>query len=99
MEHLDTSAEPFSITYVTYSKSSRQGGTVKRYSNCISTGTRNKGERKQKVRTTVQVPTGTTKRPDHFKNATRNLQLLPSRQIRKLHIWLIIEFNGKKVIL
>lgn len=36
------------------------------------------------------------KDPDHWKNATRNL-LLPNGQMRKIHIRLIIGFNGKKV--
>jgi hypothetical protein len=39
---------------------------------------------------------GETKNPNHFVNQTRNL-LLPNGQIRKVHIRLIIAFNGKKV--
>jgi hypothetical protein len=37
-----------------------------------------------------------TKNPHHWEHATRNL-ILPNGQIRKCHIRLIIEFNGKKV--
>lgn len=37
------------------------------------------------------------KNPDHFKNATRNIQL-PNGQIRKCKIRLITEFNHKKVV-
>ena len=100
LQQMDTSAEPFSIAFVTFNRKRKEGGEVKRYTNCISTGTRNKGERKPTANpVTVAPANATSKRPDHFRNATRNLQLLPSRQIRKLHILLITEFNGKKVIL
>lgn len=99
LQQMDTSAEPFSIAYVTYSKSEKKGGVIKRFSNCISTATRKKGERKEKATATAEASKSWAKNPAHFINATRNLQLLDSKQLRKLHIWLIIEFNGMKVIL
>lgn len=36
--------------------------------------------------------------PNEMKNATRNL-LLPNGQTRKIHIHLIIKFNGQEVII
>lgn len=36
--------------------------------------------------------------PNERKNATRNL-LLPNGQVRKIHIYLIIKFNGQEVII
>jgi hypothetical protein len=38
------------------------------------------------------------KNPQHFKNSTRNLVVMPSGEIRKLHIRLIRKFNGKTVL-
>lgn len=37
------------------------------------------------------------KNPQHFKNSTRNVVVMPSGEIRKLHIRLIRKFNGKTV--
>ncbi len=37
------------------------------------------------------------KNPAHFKNLTRNL-VLPNQELRKVHIRLITQFNGQKVI-
>lgn len=37
------------------------------------------------------------KAPNHFKNATRNIHIPVSNQIRKLNIRLITKFNGIKV--
>ena len=37
------------------------------------------------------------KNPSHFDHATRNI-LLPNGEIKKIHIRLIIEFNGKQVM-
>ena len=38
------------------------------------------------------------KDPNHFKNATRNIYIPISKQIRKCKIRLITEFNGQKVV-
>jgi hypothetical protein len=38
------------------------------------------------------------KNPQHFKNSTRNVVVLPGGEIRKLHIRLIRKFNGKTVL-
>jgi hypothetical protein len=37
--------------------------------------------------------------PSHYQNATRNIVQGQSSQPRKIHIWLILEFNGQKVVL
>jgi hypothetical protein len=39
------------------------------------------------------------KRPSHYLNKTRNIYIPTSRKIQKLHIKLITQFNGKKVLL
>lgn len=99
---MDGSAEPFSIAYVKYNKRDGSGGDIARFDSCLTTGTRPKGTRQEKSR---QVLVNSEQRekparnPNHYLNATRNLQVLPSFVIRKLHIWLIIEFNSLKVIL
>ncbi len=103
LRRMDSSAEEFSIAYVKYNKRQKTGGDIARFERCICTGTRAKGTRQEKSRQTLVKPQVEAKKqarnPNHFVNATRNLQVLPSFVIRKLHIWLIIEFNGIKVIL
>lgn len=37
------------------------------------------------------------KSPDHFKNATRNIFIPESNQVRKLKIRLMVQFNGQDV--
>lgn len=39
-----------------------------------------------------------TRAPKHSKNRTRNLRILPSGEIRKIHISLFTVFNGRKVV-
>lgn len=39
------------------------------------------------------------RQPNHYANATRNLVQGRSTQVRKVHIWLILAFNGQKVVL
>lgn len=36
--------------------------------------------------------------PNHYDNSTRNIVILPNGEIRKLHIRLIHQFNGKIVL-
>lgn len=38
------------------------------------------------------------KAPRHTKNRTRNIRILPSGEVRKLHISLITQFNGQMVV-
>jgi hypothetical protein len=45
------------------------------------------------------APEKATRAPNHFANMTRNLKSTLSGNFSKVHIWLILEFNGKKVII
>ncbi len=40
---------------------------------------------------------GSKKNPHHEDNGTRNIQILPSNEIRTIHVRLIEKFNGKIV--
>lgn len=100
MDQLDEFGKParFQIKFVTANRNLGTGGEIIEIKNgrkCV--GTR-KGKvvfdmRKADARTT---PPPIPKDPHHWANSTRNI-LLPNGQIRKVHIRLIIEFNGKKV--
>jgi hypothetical protein len=38
------------------------------------------------------------KNPNHYENSTRNIIIIPSMELRKIHIRLIRNFNGKTVL-
>lgn len=87
------SGELFDVVVVSYNKENKTGGKVKKY---VSVCTKPRhGE--------VKVSKKKRKDPEHKSNATRNLyqyiQNLPTSTIRKIHIFLIIEVNGQKVML
>jgi hypothetical protein len=65
------------------------GGKVIRHTPCVLTGTRGKH---------AKTMTEMVKNPRHWVNKTRNIQLQPSEQIRKIHNALIVEFNGQPVL-
>lgn len=41
---------------------------------------------------------GSSKSPNHWKNATRNIRVPGDTEIRKLNIWLIMAINNKRVV-
>ena len=96
MEQLDAENNPvaFDVKFVTHDKKRDIGGEI------ISVDGARKcvGKRNGKVVFDVRAKKDDkpVKDPHHFLNATRNI-VLKNGQIRKLHIRLIIEFNGKKV--
>jgi hypothetical protein len=81
----------FSIRWVTANKKKKTGGTIKQYDGC---------RRSRATPTASERPmfNGGSKKPNHYGNATRNI-VIPTGEIRKLNVWLIIGFNGKKVVL
>lgn len=85
------SGNPFTCKVVSYDKKRGTGGKIHVYE-CIS-------DRQQHERSTV-VP---TKAQNHFDNATRNVTILADGHRtsvpRKLHIDLLLEVNGVKVML
>jgi hypothetical protein len=48
---------------------------------------------------TADVADTPSRMPAHFQNATRNIVQGNSSQPRKVHIWLLLTFNGQRVVL
>lgn len=88
MDAVDTSDQPipFSIRYMTV-----DGEEV-----YIEKGIKCIGKKGGQV--TFAKPIRSKKKPNHFKNATRNIYIPQSGQIRKCKIRLITQFNGQKVV-
>ena len=93
---MDT-GEVFSIKFVTFDKKRKRGGALKYYPECKLL----KSEPKNNTNTTKSVRAKKSTSPNHWDNATRNLKVLINGQEmasnKKLHIFLILELNGKRV--
>ena len=104
MLELMETGNPFSIKFVSLDKQRKTGGEIKHIPRCVLT--RTKKERKQHVgeEKFQQVVRGKrTKNPNHFHNSTRSVQEMigdaKTECVRKFHLYLVLEFNGKKLIL
>lgn len=97
MDRLDDSGRPksFDMKFVTADRKRNTGGEIIE----IRNGRKCVGKRNGKViydtRETV-AEVRQSRSPNHWTNQTRNI-ILPNGAIRKVHIRLIIEFNGTKV--
>jgi signal peptidase I len=85
--------KPFSVTFVSYNKRTGKGGDIVRYPNCYLRVVNNTGSRIIK-----DFKKNATHQPNHWQNSTRNFEVIGTNQIKKLHIWLMLEFNGMEVV-
>ncbi|KAB7728199.1 hypothetical protein F5984_20530 [Rudanella paleaurantiibacter] len=88
---------PFSITFCTADQAKGTGGEIIHYKRAVwhVAGGRVKASDRDAARVDDQGPK--SKRPNHAANWTRNIRGLDTDQIRKIHIHLILEINGKPV--
>ena len=73
---------PFSIKYVTFNRKKKTGGeiiAIEKAPKCV-------GTRKGKIIHDKKESTNQRRPPNHFKNSTRNLNILNTDQIRKCNI-------------
>lgn len=98
---MDTTADPFTVVYVTADRQRGIGGEPVRLEGCVATST-------NKERAAAAAPsapaaeylhwTETARfKPAHRINQTRNVTILSSGHTRKLHVRLIVEFNDQTV--
>lgn len=90
---------PFSITYITWNDSTHRGGEIISWSKAVVANLNLTGSRIQPTRRARPLTQVKGKNPNHWKNSTRNINPEGSLEVRKLHIWLIFEFNGMEVLL
>ncbi len=86
----------FSIRFYTANKSTGKGGQRIEVEKAVLH--KKKKDTNPNDAQSVETTTHKRRNPQHYRNATRNIKIVSSGQIRKVHIWLITEFNGKKVI-
>jgi hypothetical protein len=87
--------KPFSVTYVSYNASRKTGGDVIRFDSCILRIENNTGS---KIMMGKKYYKGN--QPRHWINSTRNFWPVGAHkdEVRKLHNWLMFEFNGMEVV-
>jgi hypothetical protein len=87
---------PFSITYVTHNSQTGRGGEVIHWETAALSRTNVTGT---KTYNSTNFEKLKNRRPNHWKNSTRNILPLAGKEVRKLNIWLIFEFNGAEVMM
>lgn len=87
--------KPFSVTYVSLNQSRKTGGDVLRFEQCIL---RVENKMGSKIMMGKKYYQGN--QPRHWVNSTRNFHPIGGNKddIKKLHIWLMFEFNGMEVV-
>lgn len=88
---------PFDITYRTFNSQTRQGGKLKTYIGAKYLPEANPNAPQSKSIQAIFSETKSEKKPSHFENRTRNIEL-QNGNIKKLRIDFIISINNRKVI-
>jgi hypothetical protein len=84
---------PFSISFCTADLKKKTGGEILTIEKAVLA----KNQEGVKETPAGIVAPATTKKANHWDNETRNIMLLPSKNIRKVHIRLITKLNGQTV--
>lgn len=88
---------PFAIAYITADRKKRTGGQIKTIAQA------QRLERLSDLPDNIlrlnRISITESRSPNHYDNKTRNIYIPATRAIRKVHIKLIVGFNGKKVLL
>jgi hypothetical protein len=97
LRQMEEGEERFSIRFVKADKRRRTGGKIEEWHRCqLSHRRLAVGEQPRAARPAEE---SASRLPAHYQNATRNIVQGNSRQVRKVHIWLLLEFNGQTVVL
>ena len=93
--YMDTPAE-FSLMVITANKQTGEGGEElfipRAWKNSSLTP-----KEQQALDKAQEIEVVFRRNPNHYENSTRNLRL-PNTEIRKIHIRLVRQFNGKTVL-
>jgi hypothetical protein len=88
------SGEPFSMTYITADRKKGTGGQIKACKNWVKCDLATMPEPILRRNKMYEV----ARDPKHIEHRTKNIMNPATRDIRKVHIRLITEFNGKRVV-
>lgn len=91
----------FSIKVCKYNEKQQTGGdfmTIEKACKVVAIKKSGNGTKKVIYPSSMSNKEKQNVNPNHWKNSTRNIMPLTSKVVRKIHIRLIDEFNGKKII-
>jgi hypothetical protein len=88
---------PFDLTYRTFNSQSKQGGKLKIYTAVKHLPDANPNALPSKSIEAIFAEVKSEKKPEHFDNRTRNIEL-QNGDIKKIRIDFIISINNRKVI-
>lgn len=97
LRQMEEGEERFTIMFVKADKRRKTGGQILEWHNCQLSKRRALGPRRPVVAAGETEAPGRS--PDHYRNATRNIVQGNSSQPRKVHIWLLLTFNGQQVMI
>jgi len=93
IEYMD-SGKTFSIAFVTYNEQKQTGGEWIELKECVKHNHLTREQLKLKSNKPMEK---VFKNPNHYQNATRNIKIVSSGELVKVHLRLIRKFNGKTV--
>ena len=105
LAEMATTVEPFALRYVKLNEQKGTGGEIVEVGGQLLSG---RGTPKAPVAAPAisaapesvdELEAHLVRNPNHFDNMTRNLVSTLNGNYSKVHIYLILEFNGKKVII
>lgn len=97
LRQMEEGEERFTIRFVKADKRRKTGGQILEWRNCqLSKRRVASAPRPPVVANDAAAP---SRMPAHYQNATRNIVQGNSSQPRKVHIWLLLAFNGQRVVL
>jgi hypothetical protein len=88
---------PFSLKIVTYDEQKQTGGDLIEFESAEICRSGKTSRRDRFNSEAVAKAEQIRKNPNHRDNLTRNIRLLPSGNIRKIHIHHILRLNGERV--
>ena len=100
--------EIFSMTVCSFDKNRKKGGQIIEFYEAVLLSEKNEAkEGNKKITSHLKRPLSNKeiikpKKPNHYQHYTRNIRLLtdghPTSIIKKIHIPLVVEFNGLEVV-
>lgn len=90
------SGDPFDMVWITADRQRNRGGGILEAKGAVMQSKRNSNSARQEA-PGPQQPAPSTRNPNHYAHGTRNIRLA-SGKIRKVHIQLIDQINGMKVV-
>ena len=101
LEAMETAQEPFTLRFIKLDRRRKTGGQPVEWHNCRLSGPRRGSSRQlaEQAARTAGPDGGRTRQHHHYVNGTRNIVVGNGTQRRKIHIWLLLSLNGKKIVL